>query len=181
MHHRELEVRRRIVDRNSRVFGDRDHDQPDQRHRERHPQAHVGALHEGRHRRELRRAGEQRQREGDHQHRRLGQRGDHHLPARADPAEARAHVEPGQREHEARAAEQRDDGDQVGGRTEHEAGGKRRHERRRHPGRGEDHVRRDAKDPRGVVREHDFLAQQLEQVAIGLDDRGPLRDAAGAP
>ena len=66
------------------------------------------------HGRELRRAGDQREREDDHDHGRLGQRGDHHLAARADAAEAGADVEPGERQEEARAAEQRDDGDQVG-------------------------------------------------------------------
>ena len=42
---------------------------------------------------ELGRAGDQREREDDHQHRGFGQRRNHHLAARSDPAEGRAGVE----------------------------------------------------------------------------------------
>ena len=125
VHHGELQMRRRIVDRNARVLGDRHHDQRDQREPERNPQADLRRRHEGRDGRELGRAGDQRQREHDHQHRRLGERGDHHLAARADAAEAGADVEAGERQEEARAAEQRDDGDEVGRPAEHAARSRR--------------------------------------------------------
>ena len=45
--------------------------------------------------------------------------GDHHLAARADAAEAGADVHAGERQEEARAAEEGDDGDEVGGPAEH--------------------------------------------------------------
>ena len=141
VHHGELEMGCRIVDRDARVLGDRHHDQREQREPERHPQAHLRRDQEAGHGGELGRAGDQRQREHDHDHRRLGERGDHHLAARADAAEAGADVEPGERQEEARAAEERDDGDQVGRPGEQKAGAEGRHQRGRHPGGGEDRDR----------------------------------------
>ena len=102
MHHGELEMRGRIVDRNARVLGDRHHDQRDQREAERDAQARFVRAEKRGHGRKLGRARKQRQREDDHQHGRLGERGDHHLAARADAAEARADIQAGQREQEAR-------------------------------------------------------------------------------
>ena len=58
---------------------------------------------------------------------------------------------PGEREEESRAAEQRDDGDEVGGPGEQEAGAEGRHQRGGDPGRGEDQVGHDAEQPRGVL------------------------------
>ena len=87
VHHGEFEMRRRIVDRDARVLGDRHHDQREQRKAERNAQAQLARHHEGGHGRKLRRARDQRQREHDHQHRRFGERGDHHLAAGADAAE----------------------------------------------------------------------------------------------
>ena len=174
MHHRELEVRRRVVDGDARVLGDRHHDEPDERERERHTQADSRALHGRGDRRELRRAREQRQREDHHQHRRLGEGSDHHLAARADAAEARADVEPGERQQEARTAQQRDDGDHVRRVAEGEAGGEGRHQRRGDPGRGEDEVGCRAKEPRSRLGEHDVLAQEAQELAIGLQQRRPL-------
>ena len=114
VHHGELEMRRRIVDRNARVLGDRDHDERDQRQAERDAEANVVRGHEGRDHGKLRRAREQRQREHDHQHRGLGERSDHDLARGADAAEARADIHAGKRQKEARAAEQRDDRDEIG-------------------------------------------------------------------
>ena len=114
VHHGELEMRRRIVDRNARVLGDRDHDERDQRQAERDAEPHFVRGHEGRDHRELGRAREQRERKHDHQHRGLGERGDHHLARGADAAEARADIEAGERLKEARAAKKRDDRDEIG-------------------------------------------------------------------
>ncbi len=96
-----------------------------------------------------------------------------HLAARADAAEAGADVHAGQRQKEARAAEQRDDGDQVGRPAEQQPGREGRHQRRGDPGRGEDQIGRDAEQPGGVLGQHDLLAQQAEQIAVGLDERRP--------
>ncbi len=48
-----------------------------------------------------------------------------------------------------------------------------RHQRGRDPGGGEDQVGGDAEQPGGVVGQHHFLAQQPDEVAIGLDQRRP--------
>ena len=113
VHHRQFEVRRRIVDRDARVFGDRDDDQRAEREAERHAQADVAGRHECRDHRQLRRAGDQRERERDDDQRGFGERCDHDFAARADAAETGADVESDQREEEPRAAEQRNDGEQI--------------------------------------------------------------------
>ena len=64
--------------------------------------------------RELGGAGDERDGEDDHDHRRFGERGEHHLAAGADAAEARADIHAGERQEEADRAEQRGDGDQIG-------------------------------------------------------------------
>lgn len=45
---------------------------------------------------------------------------------------------------------------------------------RRHPGSGEHESGRDAEQSARVVGQHDILAGQAAQVAVGLDDRGAL-------
>ena len=114
MHHGQFEVGRGIVDRNAPVLGDRDDDERDQRHAERDAQAHVARDHIGRDRRQLRRARDQRQSEDDHDHRRLGQRAEQRLAARAEAAEAGSDVEPRQREKKPRRAQERNDRDEIG-------------------------------------------------------------------
>ena len=119
----------------------------------------------------MRRSGDEGDREHDHDHRRLGERGDHDLAAGADAAEAGSGIECCDGLDKACRAEQCDDGDQVAGPTEQKAGLKGRDERRRNPGGGEDQVGRHAEEPRAIVGENDILAEQTPQVAIGLKDR----------
>ena len=171
MHHGEFEMRRRIIDRNARVLGDRDHDERNQRQAQRNAQPHFVRGHEGRDDRELGRAREQREREHDHQHGGLGERGDHHLARGADAAEARADVEAGERLKEARAAQERDDGDEIGRPAEQKAARESRDKRRRQPGRCEDDIGHGAEEPRCVLGEHGFLAEQANQFAIRLPQR----------
>ena len=90
------------------------------------------------------------------------------------PPKARADVEAGEREEEARAAEKRDDGDEIGRPGEHQAGAKGRHQRRRDPGRGEDQIRNDAEQPGGIIGQHHVLAQEPDEVAVRLNERGTL-------
>src|SRR6516165_184302 len=78
------------------------------------PQPHLRRHQETRHGRELRRTGNQRDREDDHDHRRFRQRGNHHLSTGADTAEAGTDIEPCQRQEEAGTAEERDDGNEIG-------------------------------------------------------------------
>ena len=59
--------------------------------------------------------------------------------------------------------------------------GEGRDERRRHPGGGEDHVGRAAEQPRGVLRQHHLLADEAQQIAIGLQDAAARASAGGAP
>ena len=172
VHHGELEMGGRVVDRDARVLGQRHDDQRGERQPERDAQAGVGQHEVGDHRK-LGRAGEQGDGEGDHDHRRLGKRGEHHLAARADAAEAGADVHADQRQEEARRAEERGDGDQVGRPAELEAGGEGRDERGGDPGGGEDHVGAGAEQPGRVLRQHGLLADQAQEVAIGLEDRRP--------
>ena len=132
-------------------------------------------------RRKLGRAGNQRHAEHDQQHRRLREGRDHDLAAGADAAETGADIHPGEREEEARASEQRDDRDQVGGPVEQQAGGEGRHQRGGNPDRGKGDIGRHAEQPRGVVGQHHFLAQQSQQIAIGLKHRRRPGDATAAP
>ena len=53
-------------------------------------------------------------------------------------------------------------------------GAEGRHQRRRDPGGGEDQIRDDAEQPRGVVRQHHLLAHEPHEIEIGLDERRAL-------
>src|SRR5262249_30579638 len=112
--------------------------------------------------------------EYDDEHGRLGERSNHHLAARADAAEAGADIKTCKRQEEASAAEQRDDSDKISGPREQESTAEGWHQRRRDPGAGEDDVRNDAEQPGGVLRQHDLLAHQSDQIAIGLQQRRTL-------
>ncbi len=90
------------------------HEEREQSEPERHPQADRPGGEDGSDGRELGGAGDERDREDDEQHGGLGQRRDHHLARRADAAERGADVHAGERQGEARGAEQRDDGDEIG-------------------------------------------------------------------
>ena len=118
--------------------------------------------------------------EHDDDHRRLGERGEHRLAARAQAAETRADVETGEREEEPRRAEQRDDGDEVRGPTEQQPGREGRDQRRRDPGRGEDEIGRDAEQPGRAFGDHRLLARQTDEVAIGLEQRRARRRSSRA-
>jgi hypothetical protein len=109
-----------------------------------------------------------------HQHGGLRERCEQHFAARADAAEARADIEPREREQEARGSEQRHDDDEIGGGARRETGRERRHQCGGHPGRGEDQVGGGTEEPRGVLGDDGFLADQFQQVAIRLQDRRSL-------
>ena len=96
---------------------------------------------------------------------------EHHFAARSDAAEAGADIESRERQHEARGAEQRDDDDEISGGPEGETGGEGRHQRRRHPGGRKDDVGRRPKEPGGVLGDDHLLADQFQQVAVGLKER----------
>jgi len=81
-----------------------------------------------------------------------------------------ADVHTGERQEEACAADQCGDGDQIGRPAEMQAHREGRHQRGGDPCRGEDQIRRDAEEPGGVVRKHDLLAQQPDNVAVGLQN-----------
>ena len=156
--HGELEVGRRVVDRDAGVLGDRDHDQRDQGEAERDPEPDVGSSMKPAIEDSWVVPASRARVKMIMQHRGLGQRGDHHLAARADAAEAGADVEPGERQEEARAAEQRHDGDQIGRPAEQQARGEGRHQRRRDPDRGEDQIGRGPEQPGRALGEHDLFA-----------------------
>ena len=143
------------------ILGNGHHDQSEQSQRQRHPQADLGGQHEAGDGRQFGGSGQQRQGEHHHQHGRFGQRGDHHLATGTDTAETGADIEAGQRQKKAGGAEQGDDSDQIRRPTEQQAAGEGRHQRRRHPQRGENQIRRHPKQPGGGIGQHHFLAQQL--------------------
>ncbi len=72
MNHGELQVRCRVVDRNASVLRDRNHNQREQRKCERDAKTHRRRHGEACNRRDLRRSCEQREREDDCKHHRLG-------------------------------------------------------------------------------------------------------------
>jgi len=88
--------------------------------------------------------------------------------ARADAAEAGADVEAGERQEEARAAEQRDDGDQICRPGEQQTAAEGRHQRGSGPGTGKHDVGNDTEQPRRAFRQHHILAHQPDQIEIGL-------------
>ena len=167
-------MRRGVVDRNAGVFSERDDNECHERERERDAEAGIGPQHVGRDRGELSRACEQRERENRHQHGRLRERGEHHFAARADPAKTRADIEPGEREQEARGAEQGDDHDEICGRTQGETRRKRRDQRGGDPGRRKDDVGCGTKQPRCILGDDGLFADQFREVAIRLNDRRTL-------
>jgi hypothetical protein len=91
------------------------------------------------------RASDQRQHEDGHHHRGFGKRSDHGFAAGADAAEAGAHIHASEREEEPRAAEEGDDGDQIGGPTEQQSGRECGNEGRGYPSRSENEIRHGAK------------------------------------
>ena len=97
VHHSEFEVRLGIVDRDFAVFRNGDDDETDQRQAVRHAQFDV-RQHMERDFGKLCRTGDERHNKNDRDHRRLGERREHHLAARTNAAEARADVHAGERE-----------------------------------------------------------------------------------
>ena len=89
----------------------------------------------------------------------------------AQAAEAGPDIHPGKRQEEAGAGEQSHQRYQIGGRRNASAVRECRHQRRRQPDRGEHQIRRGAEQPGGVFRQHHFLLQQPQQVAVRLHQR----------
>ena len=77
--------------------------------------------------------------------------------------------------------EQGDDGDEIGGPGEDEPRGEGRHERGANPGRGEDKIRNGAEQPGRIVGEDHFLAQEPDEVAIGLEEGRALAKQETGP
>jgi hypothetical protein len=112
-------------------------------------------------------------REDRHQRRRLDQRQDRHLSARAHPAERRSGVQPGERDDHGAVRQQRDHHEQIGHRRQRrrhrdERRDDRNHQRHRHrQHRGDpEHLARTARVDR-------LLAQLLAQVPPRLPDTRP--------
>ena len=95
VHHGQLEVGGRIVDRDAAVLGDGDEHEREQRERQRHPQADRRIDHLRGDRGELRGAGQQCHGEHHEQHGGLGERGDQHFAGGADAAERGPDIHPG--------------------------------------------------------------------------------------
>ena len=158
MHHRQFQMGRRIVDRDAGILRDRHEDEANSA-RPSDTRRPTRRVHDGGDGRELRRAGDQRQREHDQQHRGLGQRGEHHLATGARSAEARADIHAGQRQEKRRLPSSATMAIRSADQTEHQFGREGRDQRGGNPGGGEHEVGRDAEQPGGVVRDHGFLAQ----------------------
>ena len=169
--HRQLEVRRRVVDRNPRVLGQRHHRERDAGEGEARIDRQLAVRERVDDRRQRRRAGDQRCGEQHHQQRRLGEEADEHLAPRAERAERGADVHRGERDEHAGQREQPDQRDRVGGARERQVGGERRHDRRRAAHRAEDDVRRDAEDRRGVLGDHRVLREQLADRPVRQEQR----------
>ena len=112
--------------------------------------------------------GDQRGREEHHQQRRLGEKADQHLAARAERAEGGADVHRRQRDEHPGQREQPDQRDRVGRRRERQVGRQRRDDRAGEQHAAEDDVGRGAEQRRGVVREHRLLVEQLVQQPVRL-------------
>ena len=173
--HGELEVRVRVVHRNAAGLGR-------EQHEHRREAEEVGRVPGEDPRRpamrgegaEVGRAGRHRDREHDHHQDRLDQRRDRHLARGAHAAERAAGVERADRREEARQREQAEEHHRVAQRKGRRPRPDDRHERARGH-RGGQHQHRDRpEEARGGVRLHRALAQQLDEVAVGLEDPGAL-------
>jgi hypothetical protein len=178
--HGEFEMGGRVVDRDARVLGDRHDDQRDQREPERDAQAHLRRQHE--------RAIVDSWVEPATSARTkmimimAGSASEAIMTSRLEPMPPKLVPisMPASARKKRALAEQGDDGDQVGGPAEHQIDGEGRNQRGRDPGGGEDEVGRGAEQPGGVVGEHHLLAQQPQQIAIGLEQEAPWRRSSRA-
>ena len=130
--HRELEVRRRIVDRDARVLREQHHRERDAGEREARIDRELACARASRRSSAATSTGrDQRGGEQHHQQRRLGEEADDHLAPRAERAERGADVHRRERDEHAREREQADQRDRVGGLRERQVGRERRNDRRR--------------------------------------------------
>ncbi|MCG3119489.1 MAG: hypothetical protein ALAOOOJD_01898 [bacterium] len=172
MNHRQLEVRGGIVD--GQPTGLREHNDKqrgkseqmtgiDHRcwisQRVQHNAAEVGG------------AGAQREAKDGERNRRLGNRGHGHFTAGAHAAECGAGIETGQRQEKRSQEQQINDGDQIADIVKRQGRRDQRNEERHRDGAAENDVRREAEEPRGVIRHHHFLAEQFAQLKIRLPRR----------
>ena len=165
-------MRRRVVDGNAGVLGQRHHDKRDAGERHAgvdHQLAVRDRLDDGGERRRMR---DERGGEEHHQQRRLREEADHHFAARAKRAERSADVHSGQRDEQACQGEQADQRNGIGGLVQRQVGPQGRDDGGGERQAAEDQVGRRAEERRGVVRKNDFLLEQLGQHAVRLEDAG---------
>jgi hypothetical protein len=117
----------------------------------------------------LRSTRDERYDETNHEHRRLGERGDHHLSAGANTTEACPDVHAAKGEKKPCIAQQGNNSDEIRGPTEQQSRGKSRHKRRGDPGCSENQVRNGPKQPRRIHRQDRFLANKTQKIAIRLE------------
>ncbi len=120
VHHGELEVRARVVDRDARVLGEQHHEEGHRGEGEARVDREFAVRERVDDGGELGRAADERGGEQGHQHRRLGEEADQHLAPRAQPAEGGADVHRGERREHARQREHADQRDDVRRRRERE-------------------------------------------------------------
>ena len=101
MDHRELEMSRRVVDRDPRVLGKRYHRERDAGEREAGIEGEFAMRQRVDDGRQRCRARDQGRREQHHQQRRFGEEADEHFPARTERSERGADVHRGQRDEDA--------------------------------------------------------------------------------
>ncbi len=169
--HRQLEVRRRVVDRHACVFRER-------HHREGHAGERKARVDRGFLRadglddvRQRSRLRQESRGEQHHQQRRLGEEPDQHFAARAQRSEGRADVHRRQRDESPGKRKNADQRDCISRGGERKIGRQRRHDAARQNHCSKDHVGSDAEQWTGVLGDDRLLPEQLVQRAVGQQQR----------
>ena len=133
-------------------------------------------------RRQRRRARNEARREQHHQQRRLGEKADEHLAARAEAAECGPDIHRGERDEDTGERKQADQRDGIGGAGERQIGGKRGDDRRGQCHRAEHDIGRKPENGRRVFGDHRVLMEKLPDRTVRCEQRrsAPVREPRAA-
>ena len=179
VNHRELEMCRRIVDRNACVLGEQHQREGDRGEREARVDHEMLAREVRGNRGQRRGRRDQRRDENDHEERRLRQEADHHLATRSKRAECCSDIHSGKGQEYSRGREETHEGNRIRCDDERQPPGKGGDDGGGYHHRAEYDIGRDAKQWRCVLREHRVLVEQLADVAVR--QQHARRAAVGEP
>src|SRR5208282_3313019 len=104
-----------------------------------------------------------------HEHCRLRQGGDSHLPARSHPAKSRTDIHPRQSGEKPDNCKEHDQGDNIGGVGKRKVDGDEGDDPPDQDVNSENDIGGETEYPRGVLRQDHFLGEELDDVPVGLE------------